>query len=115
MDDQVLEAWKKTHYRRHRLALYLRRHGLSLSPHTIRHIHLLHAKDTNRFLSLALHRVDFYNANRLHFGKGMTEEPPFQVLHNLGHNWPTTVAIVPTIMLDEISADLLLACHKRRR
>ena len=38
IEDQVLEAWQKTRYGRHRLALYLRAHGLCLSPHTIRHI-----------------------------------------------------------------------------
>ncbi|TKJ28465.1 MAG: hypothetical protein CEE40_11565 [Chloroflexi bacterium B3_Chlor] len=37
IEHQVLEAWQKTHYGRHRLALYLRAHGLCLSPHTIRH------------------------------------------------------------------------------
>jgi transposase len=35
---QVLEAWERTRYGRHRLALFLRAHGLDLSPHTIRHI-----------------------------------------------------------------------------
>ena len=38
IEQQVLEAWQKTGYGRHRLALYLRAHGLCLSPHTIRHV-----------------------------------------------------------------------------
>jgi transposase len=38
IEQQVLQAWQKTHYGRKRLALYLRTRGLSLSPHTIRHI-----------------------------------------------------------------------------
>ena len=38
VEEQVLEAWQQTHYGRHRLALYLQAHGISLSPHTIRHI-----------------------------------------------------------------------------
>ena len=38
IEDQVLEAWKNTHYGRHRLALYLCAHGLCVSSHTIRHI-----------------------------------------------------------------------------
>jgi transposase len=38
IEERVLEAWQKTCYGRHRLALYLQAHGLCLSPHTIRHI-----------------------------------------------------------------------------
>jgi transposase len=38
IEDQVLDAWQKTRYGRHRLALCLRAHGLRLSPRTIRHI-----------------------------------------------------------------------------
>ncbi|NIO00259.1 MAG: helix-turn-helix domain-containing protein, partial [Anaerolineae bacterium] len=38
VEQQVMEAWEKTHYGRRRLALYLRRQKLVISPHTIRHI-----------------------------------------------------------------------------
>jgi len=38
VEQQVMEAWEKTKYGRHRLAIFLRHHGLELSPHTIRHI-----------------------------------------------------------------------------
>lgn len=38
IEQQVMAAWEKTHYGRHRLAFYLARQGLELSPHTIRHI-----------------------------------------------------------------------------
>jgi len=38
IEQQVLDAWKKTHYGRQRLAVYLERQGLHLSPYTIRHI-----------------------------------------------------------------------------
>ena len=38
IEQQVMEAWEKTRYGRHRLAVYLSWHGLHLSPHTIRHI-----------------------------------------------------------------------------
>ena len=37
IEQQVLDAWKKTHYGRQRLAVYLARQGLHLSPYTIRH------------------------------------------------------------------------------
>ena len=38
VEQKVMGAWKKTRYGRRRLALYLHRQGLSISPHTIRHI-----------------------------------------------------------------------------
>ncbi len=38
VEQQVLEARQATHYGRERLALYLERQGISISPHTIRHI-----------------------------------------------------------------------------
>lgn len=38
IERQVLRAWEQTHYGRERLAVYLERKGLKLSPHTIRHI-----------------------------------------------------------------------------
>ena len=38
VEQQVLEAWQRTGYGRQRLAWYLARQGLNLSPHTIRHI-----------------------------------------------------------------------------
>ena len=38
IEQQVMEARRKTHYGRRRLAVYLAGQGLLLSPHTIRHI-----------------------------------------------------------------------------
>lgn len=38
IEERVLEAWQQTRYGRHRLALFLQAHGISLSPHTIRHV-----------------------------------------------------------------------------
>jgi transposase len=38
VEEQVMAAREKTRYGRRRLALYLRRQGLHVSPHTIRHI-----------------------------------------------------------------------------
>jgi len=38
IEEQVMAAWEKTHFGRRRLAHYLSRQGLELSPHTIRHI-----------------------------------------------------------------------------
>ena len=38
IEQQVMDAWRKTGYGRLRLAIYLAGQGLHLSPHTIRHI-----------------------------------------------------------------------------
>jgi transposase len=71
--------------------------------------YLLTANDTNHFLALALHWVYFYNAIRPHFGKGMHEKPPLEVLASLGYNGPPTIAALPAVLLDQISTDLVLA------
>lgn len=42
IEQQVMQAWEETHYGRERLAVYLERKGLKLSPHTIRHIFRRH-------------------------------------------------------------------------
>jgi hypothetical protein len=41
----------------------------------------------------------------------MNQKPPLEILHNLGHNGPDTLAALPPILLDPISTDLVLACH----
>ncbi len=74
--------------------------------------YLLHAKDSNHLLRLARHWVYFYNVIRPHFGKGMNAKPPLDVLHNLGYNGPATLGALAPIILDGISTDLVLACHK---
>jgi transposase len=38
IEERVMEAWEKTRYGHRRLAHYLARQGLELSPHTIHHI-----------------------------------------------------------------------------
>ncbi|MGD2144620.1 MAG: helix-turn-helix domain-containing protein, partial [Anaerolineae bacterium] len=48
IEEQVMEAWKKTGYGRRRLAHYLARQGLEISPHTIRHIFRRHRPPQER-------------------------------------------------------------------
>jgi len=74
--------------------------------------YLLAVKNTHHFLALGLHWVYFYNVIRPHFGKGMHQKPPLDVLRNLGYNGPGTLAALPPIILDDISTDLLRACHR---
>jgi len=48
VEEQVMGAWEKTRYGRRRLAHYLARQGLHISPHTIRHIFRRHRPPQKR-------------------------------------------------------------------
>lgn len=48
IEQRVLDAREKTHYGRQRLAIYLKRQGLHLSPYTIRHILRRHRSPQKR-------------------------------------------------------------------
>ena len=74
---------------------------------------LLSANDTSQLLSLALHGVYFHNTIRPHFGKGMDQKPPLEVLAGLGYNGAATIAALAPVLLDHISTDLVLACRTR--
>jgi len=71
--------------------------------------YLLTVNDTDQFLALAHHWVYFYNTIRPHFGKGMDEKSPLEVLASLGYNGPATIAALPPLLLDQISTDLVLS------
>jgi hypothetical protein len=47
-----------------------------------------------------------------HMGVGMEEKPPLTVLKELGYNGDEAIALFPPIILDWISADLILSCDK---
>ena len=72
--------------------------------------YLLSMKNESDTLDLATRWIYFYNVLRPHFGKGMNKEPPLQVLQRLGYNGSDQIALFPPILLDQISADLLIAC-----
>ncbi|MCD6290320.1 MAG: hypothetical protein J7M34_07440, partial [Anaerolineae bacterium] len=50
-----------------------------------------------------------YNVVRPHQGKGMEGQPPLTVLKRLGYDGDERIALFPTILLDRISTDLVLA------
>jgi len=69
------------------------------------------AMDNNQDnLALAARWIYFYNVQRPHFGIGMDRQPPLRVLQRLGYNGSEQIALLPPLLLDTISADLLLAC-----
>ena len=72
--------------------------------------YLLKIQDEQEMLLYSYRWVYFYNTLRPHFGHGMHQKPPLAVLRQLGYDGPDSIAAMPPILLDEISADLLLAC-----
>jgi hypothetical protein len=108
IEKQVRQARKATRYGRERLALYLQRGGLNISPHTIRHILRKHhlpryqwtAQDENDTLALAARWVYFYNVQRPHLGEGMDKQTPLEVLQRLGYNGPDQIALIPPTLTD---------------
>ena len=72
--------------------------------------YLLSMRNEQDTLALAARWVYFYNVQRPHFGEGMDKQPPLQILQRLGYNGPEQIALFPPMLLDTISADLLVAC-----
>jgi hypothetical protein len=64
------------------------------------------------FLALSARWVYVYNVLRPHMGVGMGGKPPLTVLKELGYNGDEAIALFPPIILDWISADLILSCDK---
>jgi hypothetical protein len=64
------------------------------------------------FLALSARWVYVYNVLRPHMGVGMEGKPPLTVLKELGYNGDEAIALFPPIILDWISADLILSCDK---
>jgi len=71
--------------------------------------YLLSIHNRQEFLMMAARWVYFYNVLRPHLGAGMDEKPPVEVLYRLGYNGDRRIALLPPIILDPISSDLLLS------
>ena len=63
-------------------------------------------------LELSVRWVYIYNVLRPHTGVGMDGKSPLAVLKGLGYNGDEAIALFPPIILDRISADLILSCDK---
>jgi hypothetical protein len=74
--------------------------------------YLLLARNVEEFLALSTRWVYVYNVLRPHMGVGMGGKPPLTVLKDLGYNGNEAIALFPPIILDWISADLILSCDK---
>lgn len=72
--------------------------------------YLLRLHDTHSLLSWAARWSYFYNVQRPHFGTKMKKRPPLAVLQDLGYNGPDHIAVLPPLLLDSVSTDLLMAC-----
>jgi transposase len=74
--------------------------------------YLLQVRNVEEFLALSARWVYVYNVLRPHMGVGMDGKPPLTVLKELGYNGDEAIALFPPIILDWISADLILSCDK---
>lgn len=72
--------------------------------------YLLQIANEQAFLANSRYGTYFYKVLRPHFGAGMEKQPPLVRLHHLGYTGDPAIAVFPTILLDTISIDLLLAC-----
>ena len=75
--------------------------------------YLAKAKSPADLLNLAQRWVYFYNVLRPHSGEGMDDRPPLNVLQSCGYGGDERVALLPPVLLDPISADLLLSCDPK--
>jgi len=56
-----------------------------------------------KLLQYAAKWIYWYNVKRPHFGKGMDGRSPFEKLKDLGYNLPEEFALLPPIILDDVS------------
>jgi len=56
-----------------------------------------------KLLQYAAKWIYWYNVKRSHFGKGMDGRSPFEKLKDLGYNLPEEFALLPPIILDDVS------------
>jgi len=56
-----------------------------------------------KLLQYAAKWIYWYNVKRPHFGKGMDGRSPFGKLKDLGYNLPEEFALMPPIILDNVS------------
>ena len=75
--------------------------------------YLLQARTQQDFLALSYRWLYVYNVLRPHFGTGMEQRPPLAALRNSGYTGDKQIALLPPILLDPISADLLLSCDSK--
>lgn len=72
--------------------------------------YLLSMQNEQDTLALGARWLYFYNVMRPHFGRGMDKKPPLQTAMRLGYNGHKAMALFPPLLLDPISADLLVSC-----
>ena len=64
---------------------------------------LLSIRDEKALLNYARKWLYWYNVKRPHFGEGMNRKPPFQKLREFHSNLPEQFALLPPIILDDVS------------
>lgn len=75
--------------------------------------YLLQARTPDQLLALSYRWLYVYNVLRPHFGAGMEQRPPLAALRHLGYTGDDCIGLLPPILLDPISSDLLLSCDQQ--
>ena len=75
--------------------------------------YLLQINDVSDLMVWAQRWIYVYNSLRPHFGHGMDQQTPLQVLHRLGYTGSDNIVLLPPLLLDPISTDLLLSCDRQ--
>ena len=75
--------------------------------------YLLQVHDTEQFLALSYRWLYVYNVLRPHLGAGMDQRTPLATLRHLGYTGDDHITLLPPILLDPISTDLLLSYDKQ--
>lgn len=73
--------------------------------------YLLQAEDPPHLLAYSHHWLYFYNVLRPHYGEGMERKPPLKNLYRLGYDGDPMLGLLPPVLLDRFSTDLLLDCE----
>lgn len=75
--------------------------------------YLLRMHSASDLLTWSQRWLFVYNTLRPHLGAGMNQQPPLMTLRRLGYTGSSNIALLPPVLLDPISADLLVSCHRQ--
>jgi transposase len=75
--------------------------------------YLLQMQSASDLLTWSQRWIFVYNTLRPHFGIGMDMQTPLMALRRLGYTGSSDIALLPPVLLDPISADLLVSCDRQ--
>jgi transposase len=75
--------------------------------------YLLQMRSASDLLAWSQRWLFVYNTLRPHFGIGMNQQTPLMTLRRLGYTGSNDIALLPPVLLDPISADLVVSCDRQ--